>query len=69
MYSSSKHFSAGADVEHIKANVLGPAKAGMSREDIVSKFIRHNGQILRDLELLPVPVIASISGFCVGSGL
>lgn len=69
LYSSSKHFSAGADVEHIKRTIVEPWRDGVCKKEIVEKYVKHNGMILRELEMLPVPVISSISGFCIGSGL
>jgi len=56
-------------MEHIKRTVVEPWRDGVYKEEIVEKYVKHNGMVLRELEMLPVPVISSISGFCIGSGL
>jgi enoyl-CoA hydratase/carnithine racemase len=54
-----KFFSAGADLEEIVA-LTGPAAYQFS----------HMGQeLMNDIDLFPAPVIAAVSGYCMGGGL
>lgn len=54
-----KFFSAGADLEEIVA-LTGPAAYEFS----------HMGQVLmNEIEAFPAPIIAAVSGYCMGGGL
>jgi enoyl-CoA hydratase/carnithine racemase len=54
-----KFFSAGADLEEIVA-LTGPAAYEFS----------HMGQaLMNEIECFPAPIIAAISGYCMGGGL
>ena len=62
--SGLRHFSAGADIEIFDKRVAGDAgdQAGEGR--------RLSGvEFLRFMELLPIPLIASVHGVCLGGGL
>lgn len=65
VYSSGRHFSAGADVEDVKKSALQPYLKGEDAQETVCE----NARVLRQLETLDVPVISAISGVCTGSGL
>lgn len=62
--SGLRHFSAGADLDIFDKRVAA-GSADQSNENR-----RLNGvQFLRFMELLPVPLIASVHGVCLGGGL
>jgi enoyl-CoA hydratase/carnithine racemase len=69
LYSRNRHFSAGADIEDVKRTLIEPWRAGACEREIIENYVKPNAMVLRELEILPVPTIASVSGFCVGSGL
>jgi enoyl-CoA hydratase/carnithine racemase len=58
--SGLRHFCAGADVGLFSARI-----DGRGRSDVDIKGI----DFLRLLELLPIPIVASIHGVCLGGGL
>jgi enoyl-CoA hydratase/carnithine racemase len=53
-------FSAGADIKEL-------AQLGSAHE--VTRFAQQYHEILRKIELSPIPVIAAINGHCLGGGL
>jgi enoyl-CoA hydratase/carnithine racemase len=58
-----RHFSAGAEVEELRARVVdGPL-------DAVHAELSAHADALAALERLPYPVVAAIDGCCLGSGL
>jgi enoyl-CoA hydratase/carnithine racemase len=61
--SGLRHFSAGADLDIFEKRVeAGSAEGGENRQ--------LNGvEFLRFMELLPIPLIASVHGVCLGGGL
>jgi enoyl-CoA hydratase/carnithine racemase len=62
--SGLRHFSAGADLDIFDKRVA----AGSADQD--SENRRLNGvEFLRFMELLPIPLIASVHGVCLGGGL
>ena len=62
--SGLRHFSAGADLDIFDKRVAAGAA------DQASENRRLNGvEFLRFMELLPVPLIASVHGVCLGGGL
>jgi enoyl-CoA hydratase/carnithine racemase len=62
--SGLRHFSAGADLDIFDKRVAAGAA------DQVSESRRLNGvEFLRFMELLPIPLIASVHGVCLGGGL
>lgn len=56
-----RHFSAGADVNNIKAN--------LHRLDYLRESLRKGKEILDYIEGLPIITVAAISGACFGAGL
>lgn len=62
--SSLRHFSAGADLDMFDRRVDN------GRNDASSESRRLDGvEFLRFMELLPIPLIASVHGVCLGGGL
>ena len=62
--SGLRHFSAGADLDIFDKRVAAGAA------DQASENRRLNGvEFLRFMELLPIPLIASVHGVCLGGGL
>ena len=62
--SGLRHFSAGADLDIFEKRVAA-GEADQSKENR-----RLNGvEFLRFMELLPIPLIASVHGVCLGGGL
>jgi enoyl-CoA hydratase/carnithine racemase len=57
---SGNFFSAGADIKEL-AQLASPQEA--------VRLAQHYHEILRRLELSPVPIIAAINGHCLGGGL
>ncbi len=57
---TGNYFSAGADIKEL-------ARLGSAREAV--RFAQHYNEILRKVELSPIPVIAAINGHCLGGGL
>src|ERR1700742_4478030 len=62
--SGLRHFSAGADLDILDKRVERGA-ADQTKEDRALNGV----EFLRFMELLPVPLIASIHGVCLGGGL
>ena len=62
--SGLRHFSAGADLDIFETQV-----AADDAERSGANLRRTNVDFLRFMELLPVPLIASIHGVCLGGGL
>jgi enoyl-CoA hydratase/carnithine racemase len=58
-----RHFSSGADVDEIKSIVAGKSKTE------TSGLFRKNHQAFESLAQLAFPVVAAISGCCLGAGL
>ncbi len=58
-----RHFSAGADVDELRARVAGGPIAAVRQE------LAAHAASLAALECLPYPVVAAIDGCCLGSGL
>lgn len=56
-----RHFSAGADIDNIKANYNN---LGYLRENL-----KKGREILKYMESLPIITVAAISGVCFGAGL
>ncbi len=66
-----RHFTAGIDlsvVEWLHTLVEDPSRATRSREDILA-FIEQCQDAFSAIERNPVPVIAAISGACIGGGV
>jgi enoyl-CoA hydratase/carnithine racemase len=62
--SSLRHFSAGADLDMFDRRVDN------GRNDASNESRRLGGvEFLRFMELLPIPLIASVHGVCLGGGL
>jgi enoyl-CoA hydratase/carnithine racemase len=63
--SGLRHFSAGADLDIFEKRVAADGGAGEGGDNR-----RLNGvEFLKFMELLPVPLIASVHGVCLGGGL
>lgn len=62
--SGLRHFSAGADLEIFEKRVAQDGAAAATDERRLSGI-----EFLRFMELLPIPVIASVHGVCLGGGL
>lgn len=69
IYSSGRHFSAGADLEDIKSRIIEPYSSGESLEKAIEESVVKDCKLLSRIEALPIPVIGALSGLCVGSGL
>ena len=65
--SGLRHFSAGADLDLFDARVEKKPRAEKTAGDAP----RHSPTIefLRAFELLPIPIVASVHGVCLGGGL
>ena len=63
VYGSGRHFSAGANVDELKAMMSG------ENGSPDNKFLRDNVENFVFLENLPFPVVAAINGCCFGIGL
>lgn len=61
--SSGRHFSSGADIDEIKSIALGQPKERMS------ELLLKNHRAFDSLAQLAVPVVAAISGCCLGAGM
>ncbi|MFX1538764.1 MAG: enoyl-CoA hydratase/isomerase family protein [Promethearchaeota archaeon] len=55
---SGRAFIAGADINEFKGKTAAEIKS----------FALNLQQVLNEIELLPIPVIAAINGFCLGGG-
>ncbi|MGY3489538.1 enoyl-CoA hydratase/carnithine racemase [Bradyrhizobium sp. USDA 4011] len=60
--SGLRHFSAGADLDILDQRVAGGDTGGEGRRMTGLEFLNF-------MELLPIPVIASVHGACLGGGL
>lgn len=60
--SGLRHFSAGADLDIFDKRVAQGGSDGESRRLTGVEFLRF-------MELLPIPIIASVHGVCLGGGL
>jgi enoyl-CoA hydratase/carnithine racemase len=69
--SGIRHFSAGADMDQFTARTEGrtaeskPAETPKNDNDNLRPVV----EFLRLMELLPIPIIASVHGVCLGGGL
>jgi enoyl-CoA hydratase/carnithine racemase len=63
-----RHFSSGADVEELRQR-LGPAGSSAETCATAPGFLRDATAGFQALAQLPFPVVAAISGACLGSGL
>lgn len=61
IHGRGRHFSAGADIEELRARAGDPEQQRAELD--------RNTEALLVLERLPYPVVAAISGVCLGSGL
>lgn len=64
---AGKHFSAGADVDMLRAMMKEPAEDSLE-EGLPAGHVRDK-KCFTLLQKLPVPVISVVTGFCIGSGL
>lgn len=62
--SGLRHFSAGADLDIFEKRVAQDGGAAANEERRLSGV-----EFLRFMELLPIPLIASVHGVCLGGGL
>lgn len=60
---TGRAFCAGGDLQEFKES-LSPAG-----NDLLLKVLRHDQELLRSIELLPMPVIAAVNGFAIAGGL
>lgn len=63
VYGVGRHFSSGADVDEIKSIAAGQPKA------LTSELFLKNHLAFESLAQLAFPVVAAISGCCLGAGL
>jgi enoyl-CoA hydratase/carnithine racemase len=61
--STGRHFSSGTNVEEIRSMVLGLPRA------VMSSLLAKNHLALDSISQLSIPVVAAISGCCLGAGL
>jgi enoyl-CoA hydratase/carnithine racemase len=59
-----RHFSSGADLNELLQRVLSDCN-----DDKEPEFLLHNSTVFNFFEKLEIPVIAAISGVCIGSAL
>jgi enoyl-CoA hydratase len=62
VHGSGRHFSSGADVDELR----GMLRLVDARDD--AQFLTRNVDVFLRLEQLPFPVIAAVSGCCLGAG-
>ena len=62
--SGERAFVAGADIKLMHNAAIDPAKRAE-----LSSFIELGQQVMRQIEDLPLPVLAEIQGFAIGGGL
>lgn len=62
--SGLRHFCAGADISMFNARIAGDSRSGTGGE-------RRRGpvEVLEHMETLPIPIVASVHGVCLGGGL
>ncbi|MFX0208253.1 MAG: enoyl-CoA hydratase/isomerase family protein [Candidatus Hodarchaeota archaeon] len=56
---SGKAFIAGADIKEFKDRTIPETK----------KFSQHLQKVFNKIEMLPIPTIAAVNGYCLGGGL
>jgi enoyl-CoA hydratase len=61
VHSTGRHFSSGADIDELRGLVRAPGAD--------TSFLTRNLDAFLALESLPFPVVAAISGACLGAGL
>ncbi|MDP3749604.1 MAG: enoyl-CoA hydratase/isomerase family protein [Phenylobacterium sp.] len=71
--SGLRHFSAGADLDVFQTRVDEPEVAASADAKAAAKAAtekKHSATVefLRTLELLPIPIVASVHGVCLGGG-
>lgn len=57
-----RHFSSGADIDELQRQLT-------TAHCVAQKTLERASQVVQDLAELPCPVVAAISGCCIGSGL
>ena len=67
--SGIRHFSAGADIELFTSRVSGGDAKDQSDKPSGSGDLDSVVDFLVRMELLPIPIIASVHGVCLGGGL
>lgn len=67
--SGIRHFSAGADIELFTSRVSGGDAKDPSDKPSGSGDLNSVVNFLARMELLPIPIIASVHGVCLGGGL
>ena len=67
--SALRHFSAGAEMDQFTDRVDTPKYDAQTRKASDPDALNPVVTFLRDMELLPIPIIASIHGVCLGGGL
>lgn len=67
--SGIRHFSAGADIELFTSRVSGGDAKDQSGKPSSSGDLNSVVDFLARMELLPIPIIASVHGVCLGGGL
>lgn len=67
--SGIRHFSAGADIELFTSRVSGGDAKDSSDKPSGSGDLNSVVNFLARMELLPIPIIASVHGVCLGGGL
>lgn len=63
LHGIGRHFSSGADVEQLKAQLW------KGNSDQTGKIMEYSSRIVDKLACLPCPVVAAIRGCCIGSGM
>lgn len=69
IYSSGRHFSAGADVEDIKMRIIEPYQRESDLKKALEQSVIKDCILFSKIESLPFPVIGALNGLCAGSGL
>lgn len=66
---AGRHFSSGADLDSLLSEIerISPDIPEEDRETPIPDFLIEHYQLFLTLERLPIPVIAAISGVCIGS--
>jgi enoyl-CoA hydratase/carnithine racemase len=68
--SGLRHFSAGADMDQFTARIDPDQKPKPKQDSHPTKRAKNPVvDFLAEMELLPVPIIASVHGVCLGGGL
>ena len=65
------HFSSGMDLSVFSEldNILHLEQCEARRREALSEIIQYFQQIINNIELCPIPVIAMISGHCIGGAI